>query len=497
MLSGPAALRNIDQTLQSVRNQVVRLDAELASLTDSVTSNQRRKVKIINDIAAVRLMEIESGTLHAELDSADQQAAQILTQRQTALDALNVEIETLNKRLQRAESDRETSLLALNEISRNIADTEAEVQAELKVSDEYLAQLQLSRDTESVAEEAAQKVDSAQTDMAEKALPYQGDKLFSYLWSRGFGTTDYQGGLVARLLDSWVARLIEYEPARINYWNLTEIPKRLQQHADAVAAQADDELMALQQLELDALQAAGIPELKQRLAESREQVDQQDDQLEELESELNAALERRAVFIAGDDEFIQRCLKVLRDALDHRDLRAVQRYVQVTHSPTDDELVVELQLVDDQLQDVQGDLADLRRLHANQLARFKEIEEVRRNFKNSRFDDVRSGFGNESLLAGILAQFVQGVVSGSDVWRTLKRHQRYRDIGSMPDFGSGGFGNIGDILTSGGVGGAGRRNRRQRNSSWHWPKPRRGGGGFNIPGGGGSSGGGFKTGGGF
>ena len=67
-------------------------------------------------------------------------------------------------------------------------------------------------------------------------------------------------------------------------------------------------------------------------------------------------------------------------------------------------------------------------------------------FKNSRFDDVRSGFGNQALIAGVLGQFIQGVVSGSDVWRVLKRNQRYRKVASSPTFGSGGLGDIADIF---------------------------------------------------
>lgn len=495
MWTGPAALKNIDQTLLTVRNEVVRLDTQLSSLTDRLAGQERRRVQILKQIAAVRLAELEQGTLDQSLSSADHQAADLLAERQQNWQRLDANIDALNLDIEQHEQQRDSLLEKVNKVSQNILDKEVEVQSKLANDKNYLEQLEQSRLAESIAAEAEQKVADAQADMARKAEPYQQDKLFFYLWQRGFGTTEYKAGLFARFMDSWVAKLIKYEPARVNYWNLTEIPKRLQAHADDKGREADEQVMALQQIELDTLADAGVHLLESDLQQLREQIDQQDDELEDCEDELNIKLEQRSAYVSGQDEYMQQCLSLLANAMAQQSLRAVHRYAQVTHSPTDDNLVIELQDLQTYSQDLTEDLSDLRQLHEKQLKRLKEIEQVRRNFKNSRFDDVRSGFGDESLLAGVLAQFIQGVVSGSDVWRVIKRNQRYRNVGSLPDFGSGGFGNIGDVLGSGSIG----RKRRQRKSSWHWPKPRRGGGGFNFPRGGGGrrSGGGFRTGGGF
>ncbi|MEM7357779.1 MAG: hypothetical protein AAF431_01625 [Pseudomonadota bacterium] len=494
MFPGTAALKNIDQTLQTIRNDVVRLDAELSRVTDDMAARQRQRLKIINDMAVVRLQEIESGALGESLNSADRQAAHLLEQRKEALLKLNIDIEEINSKIADAEQVRAQELAAVNELSQRVVDCEAQVQEQLKLNDDYLAQLDVARAAESVAAEAQQKVDLAQEDMAEKAKPYQDDPLFMYLWQRGYGTTEYSAGLFARFMDGWVARTIKYEPARVNFWNLTEIPKRLGEHADRVANQADEEYMALQQIELDALEQAGAKSLEAELATQREKLDKQDDELESMEEALNEVLAQRNQFYSGGDDYLSRCIKELRDALDHRDLQSIRVYVEETSSMTDDQLLIDLRSLDQSMDNMQGDLKDIRSLHDNKVSRLSELEKVRRKFKNSRFDDVRSGFGNESLLVGVLGQFLQGLVSGSDVWRVIKRNQRYRDIASQPDFGSGSLGELGDLLGDT-LGGGGKR--RRRNSSWHIPRPRRGGGGFNIPSGGGRSRGGFKTGGGF
>jgi len=497
MWTGVSALKNIEQTLQTIRNDVVRLDTQLTQLTERLAASQRHRLQLINEIVGVRIQEIEQGSLREGLNSADRQAQAILLKREAALATLNELIESLNTEIDAAEQLRLDKMERLNEFSQQIVEAEAAVQQQLNQSQPYLDQLSAAKLADSIAEEADRKVENSQTDMAEKAKPYQADRLFMYLWERAYGTTEYQGGLFGRFMDGFVARTIDFEPARVNFWNLTEIPKRLAEHADTVNKAADEQHMAVQQLEINALQEAGVPSMEEQLNEQRTQLDLHDDSIEALEEQLNQELEQRAMYVAGEDSYIKECFNEMGKVLNHQDLDSINRYVRATNSIQDDKLLIELQGIDRQQGIISDDLKDVRNLHDNKLSRLKELEQVRRKFKDSRFDDVRSGFGNESLLAGALGQFLQGVVSGSDLWRVIQRNQRYRDVQSTPDFGSGSLGSLGDLLGNGRVS---SRRRRKRQSSWHIPTPRRGGGGFNFPSGrssGGSKGGGFKTGGGF
>ena len=504
MLAGRKALSNIDQTLQTVRREAVRLDQQLSQLVGQHTLNQRHRLSLLEKLAKVRLNEIESGELKVDFDGVDSNVVKILERRESAILKLNALIDKLDRSIDENESSRGALLENCNKVAEKLAKLEAKVQADLKVDESYIAQYQQAQEAESISEEAELKVETANQDMAEKAKPYQEDKLFMYLWERGYGTTEYKAGLVARFMDDWVAKLIKYEAARVNFWNLNEIPKRLTEHADHVAEIADEAMLTLQQLEQDALIAEGLPECEQELTELRSQLDQHDDSLEQTEAELNTALEQRALYNSGNDDFMQQCVDQISSALQHKQLDSIHRYVRQTHSPVDDEYVFELQELEDSLQTLNGEMSGIKRMHTNQISKLRELESVRQQFKNSRYDDLRSGFTNEALIAGALAQFVQGLVSGADVWGTIKRNQRYRDFGSAPDFGSGGLGDIADVLGTGG-GRLGdvlrprtpRRRRKRKGSSWHIPTPRRGGGAFQFPRSTGRSGGGFKTGGGF
>jgi len=502
MWAGRAALQNIDRALQSVRNEAVRLNSQLTNLTESMAINERQRLSVIEKIAQVRLSAIEYGELNASLTMADKHALETLKLREQALTQVSTKVDKLNQSVVETETQRESLLDGVNELAQKLVDIEAEVQAALAKDDAFLAQLEKTSAANAVSHEAEQKVSRSQEDMAEKAKPYQEDALFQYLWKRKFGTPDYEAGFFARFMDGKVAKLINYNEARVNYWNLTEIPKRLEDHADHVASLADDEHEALQQLEIDALEKAGANEVEVAVDKARDELDKCDDQIEALENDLNEAIAKRSTFIAGEDTYLKKSLSTIAQALQSNNMAAINRYVLATHSQTDDQLVHDLQRIDSQLTSALDNLSDVKRLHANQASKLTELEVVRRNFKNARFDDVRSGFNNQRLLNDVLSQFVSGLVDGSDLWNVLKRNQRYLQTrtSSSPDFGSGQFENaLGSILGEV-VRQAGRQSRRRpRRSTWNIPRSRGSRSSSRRSSGGSSSrsSGGFKTGGGF
>jgi len=253
----------------------------------------------------------------------------------------------------------------------------------------------------------------------------------------------------------------------------------------------------LQKLELAALDKAGATEAENELDKAREVLDACDDELEQHEIQLDEALAKRAKFTAGEDTYMQQALTTITDVLKHESLYVIDRYVRATHSPTDDQLVIELQEIQDREEDVNDNLNDVRDMHHKQRLKLSELESVRRNFKNARYDDARSGFTNKSLLVSVLSQFVQGLADGSDVWKTIQRNQRYRDIGASPDFGSDGLGGITKVLVDGLLEGAQQAQRRSRRSTWNRPKSRRSSGSVYRTPRSNKGGGGFRTGGGF
>src|SRR5690606_40922110 len=100
-------------------------------------------------------------------------------------------------------------------------------------------------------------------------------------------------GTLTRMGDSFVARVVRYEQARQNYYALTEIPKRLRDHAerlkaDLVAADAE-----LETFEREALEADGIEPLEARHEQAVAALDAHDKPIPELKTRVTGSKRER------------------------------------------------------------------------------------------------------------------------------------------------------------------------------------------------------------
>jgi len=485
MWTGKQTLQNLQSGLSSVKSDLNLIDQELNEITLVLTTNQQTQTGILQQLARIRLDEIQRGSLMDALDHTDQETLELLQQRTTALSDLEDSIADSEKNIDDQERKRESFSAKIETLAQDVIDAEHEVQSRLDVDPTYQAQLEIARKADSIADEAEEKAALAERDRIDKGKPFENDQLFLYLWKRHYATPDYRANPLSRALDKWVAGLCKYENNRANYWTLLEIPKRLQEHAKNVRIDADDEANKLQELETQSAAEAGIPQLQKKLAAVEKELEEYDKIVTRTEESRNELLNKRSFFVSGQDEYTKKCVALLASLMERKDVFELGRAVHMTPSREDDALARELHELREEKDDLQKDLKESRKRQDMQLQRLKELEDVQRKFKHHRFDDLRSGFTNETLIASVLGQFLNGVLSGADLWSTMRRYQRHRDVGAWPDFGSGGLG---------------KAARRGGGKVWHQPG-KRGGGEFRMPRNGGfssrSRGGGFKTGGGF
>lgn len=485
MLTGKQTLQSLQSGLNSVRGDLDRIDQELNKITLALTTNQQTQTSLLQQLARIRLDEIQRGNLIDALDHTDRETLEVLQQRTTALSNLEERIVDSEKTIEGQDYKREVFVTKIETLAQDVIEAEHEVQRNLEVDPTYQAQLQKARESDSIADEAEEKAILAEQDRIDKGKPFENDQLFFYLWKRHYGTPDYHANPLARALDNWVAGICKYENNRLNYWTLLEIPKRLREHAKSVRTTADNEADRTQDLEEQRAAEAEIPKLQKQLDKVEEELEEHDRNTTTVEDGRDELLNKRSIFVSGQDEYTNKCTDLLARVMQRSDVFELGRAVHMTPSREDDALARELHELREEQEDLQEDLKESRKRQDMQLKRLKELEDVQRKFKHHRFDDLRSGFTNEALITSVLGQFLNGMLSGSDLWSTMRKYQRHRDIGAWPDFGSGGLG---------------KAARRGGGSVWHRPG-KRSGGVFRMPRNGGfssrSRGGGFKTGGGF
>jgi hypothetical protein len=487
-LSGTDVLALIERMHGDTRNEITGITTRLVRFTGELETLRQREIGVLSVLARIRMREIEGGELKAALDETGKRVKELLGRREGALAAVGEELAAAERQQAALADERAVQHGVVTDAERAVDEAEAAAQQALQADAAYRAKLEAAAAADNVADSAEAKATAAHTDRAEKGKPYEADPLFSYLWGRGFGTPAYAHGGLTRTLDGWVARVAGFEPLRRDYWLLTELPVRCDEHAQRMRAESDEALAEVQDLEKAAAEKAGVPARQKELEDARAKLAEIDERVDEQEAAVAALVERRAAFAAGDDEISRECNALIRETLKREQMRTLRERATQTPSRDDDAAVDELTEIRANLPRIEEEAARSRALHETRRERIAKLDEIRKRFKESRYDAVSSEFVNGALIAALLTQLLGGSVGVGDFWDALKKQQRYRQLAD-PRFGSGRFPRGGGGpwhhggWGGGGFGGGGGR---------------RGGGGFGGGGfrtGGGFGGGGFKTGG--
>jgi len=483
MLGGSEVLAMIERMLDGTRRELDNVAARLERSTAELEKQRQAELGVLSVLAKIRLREIESGELADALDDTGKRVRELLAKRGEAQAAVGTELAAAQDALAKVEQERAAQHVVVEGAEKQVDTAEAEAQQHLKADVAYGAQLDKARASDRVAATADEKSQAASKDRTEKGKPYEADPLFAYLWTRGYGTSRYRAGPLARLLDGWVARLDDFEPLRQNYWMLNELPARFDGHAKRMHALAESDVAAVRALESAAAAAAGVPERRNALSAAADVLAAIDKRIAGQEAAIHALVDKRAAFAAGQDDISRECTQLLSDTLRGQQMRTLREHASRTPTTEDDAAVDQLTVIRTELPRLQDEADRYRALHDAHSDRTTKLEELRQRFKEHRFDAVSSEFVNGALITALLSQLLSGTLGVPDIWDAITKQQRYRGLGADPRFGSGRFPRFPGPgpWGGGGWGGGG-------GGGWG------GGGGFGTGGGGG--GGGFRTGGG-
>ena len=426
MLTGRNALQNINLTLQQLRQQIDESDTQIQRVRDSLLGLRQQQAKKYQDLARIRLDHIISSETVDGLKAAERRVMELLQLRGDELSRLSADLERLGNEQLQMEQQRELQADKVAAAARALDDRETLTQQQLHQDQAYRAQLERFEAAGRIASHAEEKMRDAEKNREQKGRSYEEDPLFSYLWSRRYGTRAYAAGPLIRFLDKWVAGLCNYPAARPNYARLLEIPLRLQEHAARKRTLAHEELQALQELEESAAERNGIPGLRHAHAQAQRRLDEVDEGIKHLEERHLALAQQKAAYSSGDDARFRQAVDTLAESLQREDVDTLYRYARLTATAEDDLLISELPVIDQRREQLQQTLLDHKRKHEKYLSRLAGLEQVRRDFKRERFDDIQSDFGNGSTVNMILNQFMQGLVDSADLWNTIRREQQYR-----------------------------------------------------------------------
>ena len=435
MGSGLKALHDIDRAISKARKNVSEAAKLPQRASRALADVSRKQAAAYEGIAKLRLDLIESGKENGELGYVDRQAVKLLAAHDKEegrlakkADASLAKIDTLETKRRAQEKLVAGAVLAYDKAAEAC-------QKKLVVDPDYIALLAAVETAEATTERASTKQELAQEDVETKGAPYRADPYFNYLSRRNYGTKDAKGWFLTRWFDGLIARHLKYRDAAMNYRRLTDIPKRLAAHTNALEVKEETARTALKDAEQAMLVREGVTGARKKSLTAQTKLETIDAQISAQEDNHQTLRAQQAKVSAGDSAPYQEAIDLLVNTLKRKDVPGLRRLAAQTVSRDDDLAVGVLIDLSRHASDLEDDQQESRKLLEKYQRSLAEMEALRRKFKNRRYDAPSSQFPAGSLVGTLLGQLLAGMLSSGDVWRQIERAQRTVRRHSDMDFG--------------------------------------------------------------
>lgn len=403
--------RDLARRIDARKDQLWRDERRLAAVVEDAgrlqTKSRADEARAWSQLAAMRL-EGDADVLKGRIDASAREAASVLERRARRIDEARAKLADLEDQAGALSAEHDHAARLAADAAETAARKRREAVDALEEDQDCRRAVDAVSALEAQTAKAEGKAAAARAELEGKAEPYLAEPMFSYLWKRGYGTSTYAGRGLARTLDRWVAGLVGYEKARIDFRNLNEIPRRLATHAerlrgDLAAARADLDRASR-------VHTAGAEEADAEACRREADAEAAGARLQALRDTLGR--HGREILKAADrkDADWLAAAAALGRSMAGESLARIEKAAAETPEPEDDLLVAEIR-------DARGRIAEAERVStsaADHLARVRKrrkVLEAEVEFLASKgWDDADSLFDDE-LGGAALSQMADGTTT--------------------------------------------------------------------------------------
>ncbi len=446
MVSGRQTMASIEEAMRGLSREENDIRRQLEELTRKIGELQAHETDSYQDLARFRLEQNAGEAVSGRLDKAGREARRIIAERVMLLDEIRHQQQTAAEALEANEKVRAALADRREQEAGELESVLDAVDDRLADDPAYLKKKEETEQAVATAKAAREKADLAAADRDEKAAAYEQDTLFVYLWKRKYGTADYSSRGVIRWLDGKIAKMIGYSDARPNYRMLTEIPIRLDEHANRLLEDSQKQAQALSDISRATAADIAGRDLVLEIEKIDQQISVQQQERDTLESTLNTLDQKSQSMAEGTDPAFKRASDALQASLKQETVQNLLRDAIDTPAEEDDAIVRKIITITDEISEAEresrqyrDDLHDLSR-------RRSELAKVTDRFRRNRYDEYGSDFRDDGLAGVVLGELIKGAISGAEYWaRAQKSHRRRRPQGRRGNAFPGGLGLPGSL----------------------------------------------------
>ena len=417
--TGAAVHQRLVDAQRDAATKLEKLRGDTESLFADTESLQTRRQETLRRLAEHYLPELTPEAIAATWVEVRPAVREVQMRNQGRITQVADELRDAQRLLRAAQDDLQTADEALTTATDRQQIAADRVTAELR-SDETFVELTGRVDAAEAALERAEENRLQILREAEEKLPAYQDRLFRYLYDRGFGTTRYGAKGLTRRVDRWLADYIGYQDARRGYEFLSATPDTMTKVIAEDRAALDDVMRQVESMRDAVAERHELPaaiDVQKHAQASRDEAVKIVEQAQLRVNELGQQ-HRRAVDVRGDayDEAVSE----FRGILQRIDIDELQRTARATPEITDDQIVATLRGIDREVET----LADQQKQHKQSVAEAESVHaalgRLVQRFRAARYDTGRSVFSGRLDLDSRL-QRLQTEAEVDDLWRAIRR----------------------------------------------------------------------------
>ena len=356
-------------------------------LSEAATQELRLEQQIAVKLADVAGLQLE------EINSLEQEARQVLQQRDDEEHALRRELEKLETAISGLLEKIDAHQAAIRTARKQAADSLAR-HAEFN---QTLARYEEEKERQRTGDSRTHEL---QEECARKLAEYRQDARYAYLVSTNYGTDAYKRSGMARYLDAWIAGLSNYHTNRRNELTLLAMQEALMQ-ADGPGRQRLQTLGdTLAAITAAAEEAAGLDTLNGALARLKEDLKTEKQRAKEVQAQL-------APYASKRDVRYRQARSVVAVALQSHSAEELMERVGQSPGLADDALARELIELQSALKQQRDRIAALEHERHAAEAEYQRAKELERSLRQPAYSggryEYRNGLDLGSLLLGYMA----------------------------------------------------------------------------------------------
>jgi len=423
-LSGPDALRSLEEALRDIRREEDDIAQRLSKSTELIAKIHESESGLLRQLAKVRLAPEVQAELTGRLSAAETDAREELKAHQAALAEAEDKLKEHDSSIAALAAERAELVKQAAEHDARLKTIAEQVAGEASKSPDYASKRKVADELLHIARESLRKTQQAEADREQKGRPYRDDALFMYLWERSYGTKNYRANNLVMWLDGLVAGLVGYPEARPNFAMLNEIPLRLREHAERQQEKATAAMSEVRKLEEAAVDAAGGKPIREALKTAQDRIAAIDAETVEREDARDEAAKTQRDLAQGSDP-ISNAIGGLAEALGRMDVQQLLADARSTHTPEDDAIVKQIEDARGRVLEEEDETKDQKARLKTLAARRRELEDIQFEFKKQGFDNPRSTFREDNLVGDVLTDFLRGGITAASYWDQWRRSQSW------------------------------------------------------------------------